>query len=104
MDAFSGWELDLPKPIDEIEVCSIFARVLRRREILHLQNITCVQNIYCDYGGLEDPIPAANDSVKFSLYLDFLGQPKRISGPMNLGESISIDCLEEGFKVFYKIR
>ena len=78
MDTFSGWQLDLPKPFEEIE------------------NITCVQNTYCDYGSLSDPIPVSNDSVEFSLHLDFLGQRKMISGPMSIGDSISVDCSEKG--------
>ena len=78
MDAFSGWQLDLPKPFDQIE------------------NITCVQNIYCDYGSSSNPIPVSNDSVEFSLHLDFLGQRKMISGPMSIGDSMSINCIEKG--------
>ena len=78
MDTFSGWQLDLQKPLEKIE------------------SITCVQNIYCDYDSLSHPIPVTNDSVEFSLHLDFLGQRKLISGPMSIGDSISIDRIEKG--------
>ena len=43
-----------------------------------------------------DPIPAIEDSVEFSLYLNFLGEPQTMSGPMEVGESISVECKEPG--------
>ena len=43
-----------------------------------------------------DPIPATEDSVEFSLYLNFLGAPQTMSGPMEVGESISVECKEPG--------
>ena len=43
-----------------------------------------------------DPIPAIEDSVEFSLYLNFLGDPQTMSGPMEVGESISVECKEPG--------
>ena len=43
-----------------------------------------------------DPITATEDSVEFSLYLNFLGETQTMSGPMEVGESISVECKEPG--------
>ena len=43
------------------------------------------------------PIPVSEDSsVGFLLHLNFLGVPQAVNGPMEIGESISIQCLEPG--------
>ena len=94
-NTFSGWKLDTPKPIEELQVDN-------RSYIIHLhlkyycKQISCIQNTHCDYEVGVDPIPAIEDSVEFSLYLNFLGEPQTMSGPMEVGESISVECKEPG--------
>ena len=38
----------------------------------------------------------SDDSVEFSLHLNLLGQPQTMSGPMEIGESIAVQCKQEG--------
>ena len=62
----------------------------------YCKQISCLQNTHCEYEVGVDPIPAIEDSVEFSLYLNFLGEPQTMSGPMEVGESISVECKEPG--------
>ena len=58
--------------------------------------ISCVQNTHCDFQYGVDPIPVSDDSVEFSLHLNLLGEPQTMSGPMEIGESIAVQCKDFG--------
>ena len=95
MDKFSGWKFDINKPIEELEVGTIVQELVIILKIIHSQ-ISCVQNTHCDFQYGVDPIPVSDDSVEFSLHLNLLGQPQTRSGPMEIGESIAVQCKQEG--------
>ena len=38
----------------------------------------------------------SDDSVEFSLHLNLLGEPQTMSGPMEIGETIAVQCKEFG--------
>ena len=94
-DKFGGWELDLAKPIEELEVlyfCFIFICIC-----LIMFQITCTPSSHCDYEPGVDPIPVSQEGeVQFSLHLNLLGEPQTVSGPMEIGESLSIQCSDPG--------
>ena len=94
MDKFSGWKFDINKPIEELEVGTI-AQELVILKIIHSQ-ISCVQNTHCDFQYGVDPIPVSDDSVEFSLHLNLLGEPQTMSGPMEIGETIAVQCKDFG--------
>ena len=48
------------------------------------------------------PVPEEN-SAGFFLHLNFLGEQQSMSGPMEIGESILIQCLEPGFNTLIYI-
>ena len=59
--------------------------------------INCTQAFRCDYEPGVPPIPVPEEnSAEFSLHLNFLGEPQAVSGPMEIGDTISIQCLEPG--------
>ena len=102
-DRFSGWELDLPKPIDEIEVK--ISRTKTSTSIncsqIYLKSfnfqISCVSISHCVYETGVDPIPVFQEGeVQISLHLNLLGEPNSVSGPMEIGESIVIQCSDPG--------
>ena len=95
MDKFSGWKFDITKPIEELEVCTIVQELVILLKIIYSQ-ISCVQNTHCDFQYGVDPIPVSDDSVEFSLHLNLLGEPQTMSGPMEIGESIAVQCKEFG--------
>ena len=101
MDKFSGWKFDINKPIEELEVGTI-AQELVILKIIHSQ-ISCVQNTHCDFQYGVDPIPVSDDSVEFSLHLNLLGEPQTMSGPMEIGETIAVQCKDFG-KVYMRLR
>ena len=95
MDKFSGWKFDITKPIEELEVCTIVQELVILLKIIHSQ-ISCVQNTHCDFQYGVDPIPVSDDSVEFSLHLNLLGEPQTMSGPMEIGETIAVQCKDFG--------
>ena len=59
--------------------------------------VNCTQAFRCDFEAGVAPIPVPEDnSVGFFLHLNFLGEPQAVSGPMEIGDTISIQCLEPG--------
>lgn len=59
--------------------------------------ITCTPSSHCDFEPGVDPIPVSQEGeVQFSLHLNLLGEPQTVSGPMEIGESLSIQCSEPG--------
>ena len=93
-DKFSGWELDVTKPIEELEVKHYILVVLY---YILLSQINCTLSSHCDYEPGVDPIPVSQEGeVQFALHLNLLGEPQTVSGPMEIGESISIQCTEPG--------
>ena len=61
--------------------------------------VTCTQSSHCDYEAGVDPIPVSNEGeVKFSLHLNLLGEPQTVSGPMEIGETLSIQCSNPGLQ------
>ena len=50
------------------------------------------------------PIPVSEEnSVAFHLHLNILGEQKVMNGPVEIGESISIQCVEPGNKQHLKL-
>ncbi len=108
-DKFGGWELDLAKPIEELEVLNVFLYIIicfifmynppckARGIYLIMFQITCTPSSHCDYEPGVDPIPVSKEGeVQFSLHLNLLGEPQTVSGPMEIGESLSIQCSDPG--------
>ena len=97
-DKFSGWELDVTKPIEELVVMHspIFISCTLLSTIYSFQ-INCTLSSHCDYEPGVDPIPVSQEGeVQFSLHLNLFGEPQTVSGPMEIGESISIQCSDPG--------
>ena len=71
--------------------------VMLLKVIFSPSQVTCTQSSHCDYEAGVDPIPVSNEGeVKFSLHLNLLGEPQTVSGPMEIGESLSIQCSDPG--------
>ena len=63
----------------------------------YLMKINCTQASRCDFEFGAAPIPVPEDSMAgFSPHLNFLGEQQAVSGPMEIGDSIMIQCLEPG--------
>ena len=93
-DKFSGWELDVTKPIEELKVSSV---LLLYVPYYPLYQISCMPSSHCAYEPGVDPIPVSQvGEVQFSLHLNLFGEPQTVSGPMEIGESISIQCSDPG--------
>ena len=59
--------------------------------------INCTQVSHCEFEFGMTPIPVSEEnSVAFHLHLNILGEQKVMNGPVEIGESISIQCLEPG--------
>ena len=64
---------------------------------MFLMKINCKQASRCDFEVGVPPIPVPEDTLAgFSLHLNFLGEQQAVSGPMEIGDSILIECLESG--------
>ena len=62
--------------------------------------ITCTPSSHCDFEPGVDPIPVYQEGeVQFSLHLNLLGEPQTVSGPMEIGESLSIQCSDQGGQI-----
>ena len=66
--------------------------------------INCTQVSHCEFEFGMTPIPVSEEnSVAFHLHLNILGEQKVMNGPVEIGESISIQCLEPGKKQHLRI-
>ena len=59
--------------------------------------MSCIPSSHCAYDTGVDPIPVSQEGeVQISLHLNLLGEPSSVSGPMEIGESIVIQCSDPG--------
>ena len=66
--------------------------------------INCTQASNCEFEFGIAPISVSEEnSVAFHLHLNILGEQKVMNGPVEIGESISIQCVEPGNKQHLKL-
>ena len=66
--------------------------------------INCTQASNCEFEFGITRIPVSEEnSVAFYLHLNILGEQKVMNGPVEIGESISIQCVEPGNKQHLKL-
>lgn len=82
--------------LDMLLLCFV-TKTLFSNSNLTIFQISCIPSSHCNYETGVDPIPVSHDGeLQISLHLNLLGEPNSVSGPMEIGESIAIQCSDPG--------